>query len=249
MEIPTMNAVTIGFPGSRTARLLRVARGTPARAIIAALQLPVPAGVLCLNGGTEEPAVEAAEPLRRLLSDGLARMARSESLTVITGGTAAGIFALFGGGVAAWGTSAPVIGVAPGGPLVWPGGGQGHTPLEPHHSHFVIVEGKGWGDETATMYALAAEWKKDCPGVAVFAGGGEITLREMRANVQADRPMILLAGSGRSTDAVLHARQRPARSGDPLVEDIATRGKITAVSVLAEPRALCEAVNRALGRT
>lgn len=75
------------------------------------------------------------------------------------------------------------------------------------------------------------------PALAVFAGGGAITIREMQMNVAQGRPMLLLAGSGRATDAVLAARAgQPA--GDSRIQEIAHQGAITAWSIEHDPASL-----------
>jgi hypothetical protein len=238
----TMTRETVIFQDGKQAEVIRVLRNTPAKEIIEALGIPAPRGLICLNGGTAKLDERFQEQLKSLIADGLARVVAEELFTVITGGTDAGIFALFGYGIQSWHTRSPnVIGVAPEDRVKWPGGGKGDTSLEPHHTHFVLVEGKDWGDETATMYALAEEWSRACPSIAVFAGGGTITLNEMRANVQTGRQMILLAGSGRSTDAVLEAR---AGKGEPSeeVKEIAAKGKIEALDLRRDPQALATLV-------
>jgi hypothetical protein len=188
---------------------------------------------------------DLASRLESLLIDGLARVIAEEGLTVVTGGTDAGIFSLFGKGVEKWGHPAPVVGVVPEKLVRWPGGGAGDTPLEPHHSHFVLVEGTAWGDETGTMYGLVEEWGIACPTVAVFAGGGEVTVREMRFNVEQGRQMILLAGSGRTTDAVLAARSGES-AGDPSIGEIAARGRIIPFDLHGEAPSLATLVRQLL---
>lgn len=128
------------------------------------------------------------------------------------------------------GRTAPHIGMAVESLVTWPGKPEGEAPLEPNHSHLVLVEGENWGDETETMYALAAELGKNCPSVAVFAGGGEIAIKEMLANVAQSRPMILLAGSGRASDAVLAALDGH-RPHDPRIDEIARLGGVIRYSI------------------
>jgi hypothetical protein len=236
---------TIRFPGSREAQLLWVGPGASPKQIVDALSIPPPRAVVCLNGGTAQLDEERASRLEGLLVDGLARVTAEEGLTVVTGGTDAGIFSLFGKGVEKWGEPAPVVGVVPEKLVRWPGGGAGDTSLEPHHSHFVLVEGRQWGDETGTMYALMGEWGGACPSVAVFAGGGEVTLEEMRSNLRQGRKMILLAGSGRTTDAVLAARDAES-SLDPSVREIAAQGEIVLFDLHRESRFLASLVRESL---
>jgi hypothetical protein len=214
--------------------------------IVEALALPQPRGLVILNGGTAQldPALQGQ--LGLALGQGLARLVAEDSFTAITGGTDAGIFHLFGQGLGRWGCTAPCIGVAVRDLVSWPGQPAGEAALEPHHSHFVLVDGQRWGDETETMYALAAALAVDCPSVAIFAGGGEIAIHEMLANVQQQRPMILLAGSGRAVDDVLAARhgQTPA---DPRISAIAGQGRLLAHGLASPPASLQALVRQVLG--
>ena len=223
---------TVEFPSGHRAQLLRVKRETEPKEILTALQLPTPRALVLLNGGTAKLSVDLEARLRSLLHEGLARIAAEEQITLLTGGTDAGIFSLLGEGIAKWQPAVSCIGVVPSGPIRWPGQTSGDASLEPHHSHFVVVEGENWGDETATMYALAAAFT--CPSLAVFAGGGSITLREMQANVEQRRGMILIAGSGRNTDVVLAARAGSSVD-DSLVQSIARDGLITSFALGDDP--------------
>ena len=236
---------TIQFSNGNRSRVIQPASGTPAHQLVDALALPHPRGLVILNGGTAQLDNDLEAQLRLALADGLARLVAEESITVITGGTDAGIFHLFGEGLARWGRSAPCIGVAVGSLAKWPGKPSGEALLEPNHSHFILVEGEHWGDETETMYALAALLGEGCPSVAVFAGGGEVALEEMLVNVAQQRPMILLAGSGRATDAVLAACQGEL-SDDPRVAEIARLGKILTQDIASAPSKLRRLVRQAV---
>jgi len=193
--------------------------------------------------------------LGRLLQDGLARVAAEEQITLVTGGSATGIFALLGQGLAQWGLEAPCIGVAVTGRVTWPGRipgwlprrwfDRGHIPLEPHHSHFVLVEANDWGQETATMYELVVALSQSGPSLVVFAGGGRITMREMEANARLGQRMILLAGSGRITDTVL-AAWAGERTDEARLTNIAQQGKIIPFSIDQDPSALIDLVRRTL---
>ena len=240
-----MNAETISFADGNQAPAVRMYRDTPSEEIVAALALPVPRALVILNGGTArlEQALQAR--LAAALADGLARVAAEERLTVITGGTDAGVFHLFGAGLARWGRTAPCIGVAVGELVRYPGHPDGEASLEPNHSHFVLTAGRQWGDETATMYALAAALTRDCPSLAVFAGGGDIALREMQANVTQGRAMLLLAGSGRTTDAVLAAAAGEP-SGNADLDAVARYPGIVPAAIADDPAQLRATVRRLL---
>jgi hypothetical protein len=224
---------------------MRAAKDTPIGEIVAALALPAPRALVILNGGTASLAHALQARLAAALADGLARVAAEDHLTVITGGTDAGVFHLFGEGLARWGRTAPCVGVAVAALVSYPGHPGGEAPLEPNHSHFVLTAGRHWGDETATMYALAAALARDCPSLAVFAGGGEIALREMQANVTQGRTMLLLAGSGRNTDAVLAAAAGEP-SGNADLDAVARYPGIVPAAIADDPAQLRATMRRLL---
>jgi hypothetical protein len=186
--------------------LLQVPVDIDARQVIADLALPAPRAVLILNGGAAELTPELQERLAGLFAE-LAGLIVEEKITVITGGTEAGVFGLFGQALSAWsGPTAPCLGVAI-------TGQSAPKILEPHHTHFVLVEGNNWSDETPVMYRLATVLAEQCLSLAMFAGGGAIVIDEMLQNVAQARQMILLAGSGRSTDAVINMIPEPPPAG------------------------------------
>lgn len=236
---------SIHFSAQHSAQLVRVSRQTRAERIIERFNVASPRAVLILNGGTAELDSDVAAQLAVALRDGVARFAAEEEILVFTGATDAGIFHLFGEGVARYGRSAPCIGVAVDSLVTWPGRQDGDAPLEPHHSHFVLVEGNDWGDETDTMYALATTLAEGVPSVAVFAGGGNICIEEMQKNVVQGREMVLLAGSGRATDAVISARQGRT-ADDDRIATIAEQGRIRTVDIAGGAAAVRAALREAL---
>jgi hypothetical protein len=219
MDVETSGQQTVEFPNGNVARLVRTPASVDIQPVITALNLPASRALLILNGGTAGLEADVRARLEQLLA-AVAGVVIEEGITLLTGGTNEGIFSLLGAALANSGAlRAPCIGVSV-------AGRAGLERLEPHHSHFVLVEGDAWGEETPVMYDLAAAISRTCPSLAIFAGGGEITINEMRYNVLQKRELILIAGSKRSTDAVI-----AAHAGDDAVEDrlkqIASAGRIT----------------------
>jgi hypothetical protein len=207
-RVPEYDTWTIDFGPRLRATAVAVPRDVSGEDAVAALALPPPRGVIVLNGGTTELDRNRESALRGMLGEGLAQVAADERLTVVTGATDAGIFALFGQALGAR-RAAPCVGVAPLGRVTWPGREAAHDEsvrLEPHHSHFLLVEGDDWGDETEAMLALTATLGADRPSVAVLAGGGEGAKRELLGHARAGREVIVLAGSGRFADEVAETR-------------------------------------------
>ena len=249
-----LRAETIMFPHAHRALAVPAAAGVSGRDAVAALGLDPPPALIVLNGGTElSPQLTPA--LRRLLADGLARLAIDEQVTALTGGTDAGVFALFGQGLGDE-RSAPCIGVAPAALVTWPGRNDGAAlrgrdpdaalvPLEPHHSHFLLVEGDEWGVETEAMMALADALAARCPSIAVLAGGGAGAKREVLRHIDLGREVVVLAGTGRYADD-LAAAQTGSGPADAEAKEAAASGLLTVFDAEAPPAALRELVARRL---
>jgi hypothetical protein len=149
------------------------------------------------------------ENTRKLLRifDALGILAQSGTrLAVGDGGTQAGIMEAAGLAREASGFVFSLTGVAPANEIA-PGG---QTAVDLHHGHVVAVENRAWdgsdgwwGSETATMYELFARLAEGRPSVTIVANGGSITLNEVDENIRAERPMIVIAGSGRAADALV----------------------------------------------
>jgi hypothetical protein len=231
---------TIPFPNGNIARLARVPISADAQQVIIALELSAPRALLVLNGGTASLETDVREQLGPILAES-ARVVTEEEVTVITGGTNAGVFALFGEALQKWGgPTAPCIGVAV-------AGRAGLTRLEPHHTHFVSVEGDSWGEETPIMYRLAAALADNCPSLAVFASGGPTVITEMLQNVAQNREMILIAGSKGNTDAVVAACSG-ATNSDGRITRITREGRITTFEINQPPAELANLIrNQLLG--
>lgn len=217
-----------------------MARLEAAREVVAALGLPPARGVVVVNGGTAALGDDVAERVRVLMADGLARVAAEEALTIISGGTDAGVFSLLGSGL---GDQSVVscIGVAPAARVTWPGRADAApdaVPLEPHHSHFVLVDGDEWGDELGTMLRLAAAVAGSGLSLAILAGGGEVAKQELIAHVRAGREIVVLAGSGRLADDVASAIAAGGNVRDPIIHEAATTGQVTLFDVTGRPEAI-----------
>ena len=221
---------TIDLGDGRRARLVYAAGETPVEEVKRALRIGRHRGILVLNGGTDEGRGGLDAHLHQLLVDGVAAAVNAERLCAVTGGTAAGVFASFGAGLD---RSAVCVGVAPSACVTWPGrsaSAPDAVPLEPHHSHFVLVHGSEWGDETPMMMELTRTLAGGARSVAVLAGGGRVAQRELLGHVRAGREVIVLGGSGRLADAVATAIAGGGGSEEEVLE-AAEVGRVTVFDV------------------
>jgi hypothetical protein len=205
--------ITITFPNGNQARAVHVPTGVEGAAIAAALGLPPPRAVLLISGGASDLSYAGMDRLHAMLSEGVARVAAEEGITIIDGGTRVSVFQMIGERVAASGSNAPLIGVCPAALVSWPGGsvGEPRVPLEPNHSHFVFTPGDRWGGETQTMFALADALSNGVPSLAILINGGPISRHEVLHNIRQKREVIVIRGSGRLADQIGAAWDAPDR--------------------------------------
>lgn len=201
------------FPDGRTSRVVCARLEVAPEALAAALDLRPPCAVLLSIGGAGSMSATTARrlaPVFGVLGAGLAQ----KGVTVLDGGTEAGVIGLMGGALAAADRTAPYIGVVPARARVGAGGKRARDILERNHSHLVLLDSDQWGAEVELMGDLAGYLAGTAPRVAFLANGGEIALREVEASVRRDCEVVVLRGSGRLADEIADAllsRRRPIR--------------------------------------
>jgi len=198
---------TLTFPNGNNATAIRASPDDDPAGVIEALELPAPSSLLMLSGGADQMSNARFSQLTAAFTAVGAALAQA-GVTVIDGGTDSGVMALMGKALAQGGRTSPYIGVVSAHAEVEPGGPRAEETLEPHHSHFVLVESDEWGGETQLMYGLAAHFSAHAPSLALLANGGSITLKEAEWNVRQRRAIIFLSGSGRLADEVTDAVRR-----------------------------------------
>lgn len=163
-------------------------------------------GFIFLSGGAAAMAAEDDTRLLALFEAFAILVRQGRRIAVGDGGTQAGIMEASGKVRLQSGDAFPLIGVVPAAQTP----PAGTTPVDPNHSHIVSVDDKGlddtqetWGAETSTMYEIFARLAEDRPSVTIVANGGMTALGEVEENVRAERPMILIDGSGRAADALV----------------------------------------------
>jgi hypothetical protein len=203
--------VEIVFSNGNPARALIPAPQTSPAHMLQALGIERPSALIMIVGGAgrldRAMAEDAAlrERLTEVFDRGVAYAAAEAGALIIDGGTESGVMKLMGQGVAGCRFQTPLLGVSPVGRVTYPGGPEAGSlkdggPLDPHHSFFVLA-GEDWGDETATMYALADALvgrEDPLPVVTVVAHGNTegVALHEVLENVKRGWPVLALEGSG-----------------------------------------------------
>jgi hypothetical protein len=209
----------IGFEDGQTAIAVRVDQPSDLPAALAALGLHAPRLVVVLVGGAGLMDARDLDRLRPLFERGLVPLAERLGVVVIDGGTDAGVMRLIGRARTTAQATFPLVGVPAVGTVRFPGkhprarrrwplnhlGARRRWPLDAHHPHFVLVPGAEFGDEAPWIARVATELAGGRPSVTVLVNGGEIAYPDMACSLRAGRPVLAVAGSGRTPDQLASA--------------------------------------------
>ncbi len=229
---PELKAQKVAFPNGNRARFLFPVPGSSPSEILKALDLEHPKAVLLLIGGAEKIDESLQSRLLQLCSRGVAKAAAEAGALIIDGGTASGIMAMIGQGVAERGHRSPLLGVAPEGAVFYPGktvetDAPKLVPLDQNHSHFALADGSEWGSETDLMFMLAEHMSREAPVIAVLINGGAIARDEMLRCVRQCWPVLVVKGSGRLADDIADlCAARPDLIEDTALAEIVADGTL-----------------------
>jgi hypothetical protein len=202
--------------------------------------------VIVLVGGASGMGAKDIEAVAEVLRNEVVPIAERRDAVVIDGGTDSGVMRLIGRARSASGGRFPLVGVAAEGTVVDPGAG-GSSPdaveLEPHHTLFLLVPGTSWGDEARWITEVAGVVAGSRPSVTVLINGGQIAYTDVAESLGTGRPVVVLAGSGRTADAIAEARA--GNGGDNRAVEIAA-SPLTRVVEVAETGAVTVAIQAAL---
>jgi hypothetical protein len=151
--------------------------------------------------------LESLEPL----FEGLAAVVERTGAIVVDGGTDAGVMRLLGR-ARARSHKFPLVGVVVAA-LSGPSGADeldGQWPLEPNHSHVLLVPGRAWGDEAPWLARVATLLAKGARSVTVLVNGGEGAYADVEASLSERRRVVVALGTGGTADALA-----AAVGGDP----------------------------------
>jgi hypothetical protein len=242
---------SIPFPGRPEAIAVLPAAAAKAEDILRALALPPFQAVVLLIGSADNLDDKFIPPLTKLFGRGIASAASEINAVILDGGTQAGVIRLMGEAAAAYNSRSSLIGVVPLSKVSYPGPDHPKegVPLEPNHSHFVLVQGNEWGSETSTLFQLVSaltgqtpaapgpgssaqqsvteKTADKVPGVVILVAGGKITRNEMLQAVRHKLTVIIVQGSGGLADEIAAAWQnKTTPPEDPALAEIIEDGHL-----------------------
>jgi hypothetical protein len=240
---------TITFENGNRAVVVTASRDVSAKAILNALEIASPRAVILLFGGAAGLDDARKANLATLFADGVTPVAAELGALIIDGGTQSGVMAMMGEAVARSPGTSQLLGIAPKGKIKHPEIASTNSvsdgaPLEPNHSHFVLVESLEWGGETGKMLELARAF--NAPVVAILVNGGAIAADEALQSVRYGWQLLVVEGSGRFADELSAAVRdgQPAKSVE--AREIACSGRVALFHVDAPVKKLRDELRRLL---
>ncbi len=224
----------ITFENGNRAVVVMAPRDASVKEILDALEIASPRAVILLFGGAAGLDESRKAHLATLFADGVTPVAAELGALIIDGGTQSGVMAIMGEAVARHPGTCQLLGIAPKGKIAHPeiagASAVSHgAALEPHHSHFVLVESAEWGGETGKMLQVARAF--NVPSVAILVNGGAIAADEALQSVRNGWQLLVIEGSGRFADEVSAAVRDSQSAKSTEVSEIAHSGRVALFNV------------------
>src|SRR5688572_22734148 len=202
-----MRTQMIDFPERKTLCVFPEERSQLAKAI-SEFHLENSYPVIVLIGGAIQERDEKAT--ERALQT-ITKLAQEMNILVICGGTDMGVMAEIGQIRSQNGYTFPLVGITLEELVTWPNGpqstkflwwGKQRWQLEPHYSHFILVPGNEFGDESLWIVDAATILSKENKSVTILINGGEVSRKDVQLSLEKSRPVIALSRTGRLADEI-----------------------------------------------
>ena len=197
--------------------------------LLAALGPAQPGGrALILLGGADSMPEDERLRVQALFRQVL-EYVETTGTAVVDGGTDSGVMRMIGQLREELGGTFRLIGVLPAGALERTTRDGRRIALAPGHPEILLTPGSAFGDETDWLFAAADHLAGgDAPTLVV--NGGRLTLEEAHLRLEAGKPVVTVAGSGRSADQL---------ASD---EGLRASGRLHVVPLSADSATLAEAL-------
>lgn len=219
-----MTTRRLSLQGDHTAKAAHVSDNNEINMALEELQIPHPKTVIVLVGGAGGIGWLDKFPMRKAIKI-IAVLAEETQSVVVDGGTQAGIMTEIGKQRKHNKFSFPLIGVVFDSLLMQK---EPQSILDPNHTHFFLIPGNNWGDESGWISRIATQIAGDKKSITVLVNGGQISRTDVGYSVLEDRPTFVMRGTGRMAD------------------EITLGNKIIAIDISQKPEDILELLKRKL---
>ncbi|MDJ0508641.1 MAG: hypothetical protein QNJ64_05215 [Crocosphaera sp.] len=224
------SSFTLTFDNKSTAQVLKVQPGQDLTSAMSTVNLTQHRPVLVVIGGASKIGKTDLVRLQHLFVEVLAPLAEELDLFVADGGTDAGVMGLMGNARHNINGTFPLIGVSPIGLVRFlnhPNPSPEAATLEPHHTHFFLVPGSEWGNESPWLAQIASTLAGEHPSLTILINGGAIALVDATENVKLHRPLIVIGQSGRLADEIAFSLSNSEQEMRQEIASLIETGQVT----------------------
>ncbi len=228
--------------------IARVHRVSDIPATLDALAVGRGRPVLVLVGGAGRMSHEHLGRIAEVLARQVVPVMDRLGAAVVDGATDSGVMRMMGEARSAAGANFPLVGVAAEGTVsAYPAATRAKAAnIEPHHSHVIVVPGDSWGDESPWLANVADVVAGTSPSATLVVNGGEITYHDIVRSLERRRPVVVLADTGRTADAIATATDR---DGEDLRARQIANSPLTRIVSIDDGPALAATLESILGRS
>jgi hypothetical protein len=193
-----MDIRQISFKGDNRTQAAHIMNNQDIEKALEALQIPHPKPAIVLVGGAGGIGFWDRFPMRKAIGI-IARLAEETQSVVVDGGTQAGIMKEIGRQRKRHQFSFPLIGVVFDSLFLKE---EPKSILDPNHTHFFLIPGEDWGDESAWISKIATQIAGDKNSITILVNGGPISRTDVGYSILEDRPAFVMRGTGRMADQI-----------------------------------------------
>ena len=162
------------------------------------LGIPHPKPVIVLVGGAGGIGWLDKFPMRKAIGI-IKKLAEETQSVVLDGGTQAGIMQEIGKQRKKGQFSFPLVGVVFDSLIMKE---DPKSILDPNHTHFFLIPGDDWGDESAWISKIATSIAGDNKSITILVNGGNISRTDVEYSLLENRPVFIMRGTGRLADEI-----------------------------------------------
>lgn len=188
----------ISLKRGATVKAANISNDNEIQAALTELGIPHPKTAIVLVGGAGGIGFLDKFPMRKAVGI-VARLAEETGAIVVDGGTQSGIMTEIGRQRKRNRFTFPLVGVVFDTLLMKE---DPASILDSNHTHFFLVPGDDWGDESSWISKIATVIAGGRKSITVLVNGGKISRSDVEYSLLDDRPTFVMRGTGRLANEI-----------------------------------------------
>lgn len=192
----------ISLKGGVTVNAVNISDNDEIRDALDRLEIPHPKTTIVLVGGAGGIKWTDKFPMKKAIRI-VAQLADETRSVIVDGGTQAGIMEEIGRQRKKNKFTFPLIGVVFDSLII---DEEPKSILDPNHTHFFLIPGSDWGDESGWLAKIATAIAENEKSITVLVNGGTISRTDVEYGLLENRPAFVMRGTGRLADEITITR-------------------------------------------